>query len=123
MEGSAAKPVKRERTLTESQMFEDDPRDEPEDIDEEEEGWSDIPDEQDPDMEQRYQEERKPWLSRRKPVKQAFPEGGGDLAEFFGDVDAPQQIAICRAYASYLAAQSRARKPGLPPTYIKRSRQ
>lgn len=30
-----------------------------------------------------------------------------ELAEFFGDIPAAQQIAICRAYASYLAAQHR----------------
>lgn len=30
-----------------------------------------------------------------------------ELAEFFGDIPPAQQIAICRAYASYLAAQHR----------------
>lgn len=92
-----------------------------------EEAFSDpgqeIPDEQDPH--EAYEQERAHAAGkRRKTARRAldFPPGGGDLAEFFGDIDFGQQISICRAYASYLAAQSRARKPGYPSTYIRRSK-
>lgn len=99
---------------------------EPDGGDEDQEGaWSDpgqedIPDEMDPH--EAYEEERAYHSGRRKraPGTAGIPFGGGDLAEFFGDLDIPQQISICRAYASYLAAQSRARKPGFPGHYIKR---
>jgi len=83
-------------------------------------GPEDVPDEMDPH--EAYEEERAYHSGRRKraPSSAGIPYGGGDLAEFFGDIDIPQQISICRAYASYLAAQSRARKPGFPGHYIKR---
>lgn len=123
MEGSA------KRTLFESQAEEvsDGP---------EEEAWSDVPDEQDPaddgegpeDLHDEildYHRGKPAWSAKRAcktPRKAPFPAGGGDLAEYFGDIEPSQQIAICRAYASYLAAQSRARKPGLPSHYMARSK-
>lgn len=59
-------------------------------------------------------------VERKRRASEAFPSGGGDLAEFFGDTDPKQQISICRAYASYLTAQNRARKPGKPRFYAPR---
>lgn len=122
MEGSA------KRTLFESQAEE--VSDEPE-----EEEWSAVPDEQDPDGEEPedvhdeimdFHRGKSTWSTAKRacktPAKAPFPRGGGDLAEYFGDIDPAQQIAICRAYASYLAAQSRARKPGHPATYMARSK-
>jgi len=123
MEGSAKK------TLFESQALGS--SDEPE-----EDGWSEIPDEQDPDEDGEGPEDlhdeimdfhrgKPTWSAKRArvtPKKSPFPAGGGDLAEYFGDIEPSQQIAICRAYASYLAAQSRARKPGYPAKYMARSK-
>jgi len=118
---ATSKAVQRRRRLFESQAEEIDVDEEPE---QDEGAWSDpgqedIPDEMDPHA--MYEEERA-YHSGRKRQAPGIPYGGGDLAEFFGDLDIPQQISICRAYASYLAAQSRARKPGYPATYIKRSK-
>jgi len=118
MEGSAKK------SLFESQAEE--VSDEPE---VEEEAWSDIPDEQDPHeladeiLEYHRGGKRKPSVfahvrEERKREREAAVNG--DLAEYFGDIEPSQQIAICRAYASYLAAQSRARKPGHPEKYLAR---
>jgi len=101
--------------------------------DEEDEQWSDpgpddrIPDELDPhelyEQEKAHAQAKRQRYERRTARRTLdFPPGGGDLAEFFGDIDPGQQISICRAYASYLAAQNRARKPGYPSTYIKRSK-
>jgi len=102
--------------------------------DEEDEQWSDpgpddgrVPDELDPhelyEQEKAHAQAKRQRYERRTARRTLdFPPGGGDLAEFFGDVEPSQQISICRAYASYLAAQSRARKPGYPSTYIKRSK-
>lgn len=42
-----------------------------------------------------------------------------DLGQFFGSIPPEQQISICRAYGSYLAAVQRARIPKKPRTYIK----
>jgi hypothetical protein len=44
----------------------------------------------------------KRWAAKRKPK---VPDT--DLAQYFGSIPAEKQIAICRAYASYLAAQHR----------------
>jgi len=109
---------KAQRRLYESQVEEIDV-DEPEQDAWSDPGVDDVPDEMDPH--EAYEEERAYHSGRKRPAP-GIPYGGGDLAEFFGDLDIPQQISICRAYASYLAAQSRARKPGYPGTYIKRSK-
>lgn len=102
--------------------------------DEEDEQWSDpgeddgrVPDELDPhelyEQEKAHAQAKRQRYDRHRAKRTLdFPPGGGDLAEFFGDIDPGQQISICRAYASYLAAQNRARKPGYPSTYIKRSK-
>lgn len=42
-----------------------------------------------------------------------------DLAQFFGSIPHAQQISICRAYGSYLAAVDRARDIKRPRTYHK----
>lgn len=53
------------------------------------------------------------YRKRRRPREDEDDAGLRDedddpeLAEFFGDIPPAQQIAICRAYASYLAAQHR----------------
>lgn len=125
MEGLPAKtpatePSRGKRRLFESQAeeIEDD-----EPLEEDEEGWSDpgVPDELDPH--EAYEEE-KAWSGKRRrlPLAELDLPGNGDLSEFFGDIEPSQQIAICRAYASYLAAQLRARKPGKPATYAPRWR-
>jgi hypothetical protein len=41
------------------------------------------------------------WMKKREAAAQV------DLAKFFGNVPAQNQVAICRAYASLLAAQNR----------------
>lgn len=55
---------------------------------------------------------KRPRSGREQLLYEDAEDGdGGDqdpeLAEFFGDIPPAQQIAICRAYASYLAAQHR----------------
>jgi len=45
------------------------------------------------------------WM--KKTARARTMESNTDLAEYFGQVPAQQQVAICRAYASYLAAQNR----------------
>lgn len=132
MEGSAEKtptqhPTARRRLRLEQSQAAEAP-DEPEEL--EEEPWSDIeeevPDEIDP-----HADYEAGLLGGRKRLRQpmrGWPEeeqelpGNGDLTEFFGDIPPKDQIAICRAYASYLAAQNRARKPGKPATYAPRWR-
>lgn len=123
----------RSNRVIDAQLGLDEDDDEEEEFLEEEE--VDVPSGQDPDQEIHDAYEAGDLGARARPAKrpvrrrlnfeevqQAELPGNGDLGEFFGDIHPKQQIAICRAYASYLAAQSRARKPGYPQTYIARNK-
>lgn len=98
---------------------------------------SQVPDEQDPDgllnsEPEEEEEEEEPEGSsssgeneralqhmKRSRANEKEADMFVDLGQFFGSIPPEQQISICRAYGSYLAAVQRARIPKKPRTYIK----
>lgn len=111
------KPAGRSQLPRPYQWEEDDGPDAVEEIDSQEDGGSEGPSDEEPMQELAHHAGKRPRSSyaSKMPATRHYERGGVlarddngvDLARYFRGVPHKEQVAICRAYASYLAAQNR----------------